>query len=350
MRNNADVTAIHRRATLAEVAALAGVSTSTASRVLTHRGDLGAATRARVLAAAASLQYDRGSTPRGRTAGSSVRLIELVLGEFGSAWSDHVVAGARREAFARGYDLVLTQERDDPADDWPARVAARRSSGVVLALITPTRRQLQMFAGFSVPTVLLDPRSDPTRGLVSIGATNERGGADAAAHLIECGYDRFAIATSALRYRFGRARERGFRDELERRRPGREIETIDADWDGAVPASGLTAVLRRARGHRLGVFATNDAIARTLCAAALASGRGVPDDVGIVGFDDDEPASGAVALTTVRQPVEQMAATAVHTIDDLRHGGVAPDGPVELPTELVVRASTGPRAGSPDAT
>lgn len=339
-----------RRATLADVAALAGVSPSTASRVLTHRGDFGDDTRARVLAAAASLGYDRSTTARGRTAGSSVRLIELVLGEFGSSWSDHVVAGARREAFARGYDLVLTQERDDPADDWPARVAARRSSGVVLALITPTRRQLQMFAGFSVPTVLLDPRSDPSGGLVSIGATNERGGADAAAHLLDSGYERFAIATSALRYRFGRARERGFRDELARRLPGVEIDSIEADWDGAVPAPGLAAALRRARGARLGVFATNDAIARTLCAAMLAAGRRVPDDVGVVGFDDDEPAAGAVPLTTVRQPVEQMAATAVRTIDDLRRGLPTPTGPVELPTELVVRASTGPRAtSSPEA-
>lgn len=328
------------RTTLADVAAAAGVSISTASRVLTRRGDLSLRTREAVLAAAASLGYDRTTTARGRSVASHTRLIELVLGGFGSAWSDHVMNGARREAFALGYDLVLTQEREDPSVDWPARVAGRRSSGVVLALIPPTRQQLQMFAGFSVPTVLLDPRSDPSEGLVSVGATNERGGADAAAHLDACGYERFAIATSRLRYRFGRARERGFRAELERLHPGVEIDTIDADWDGTVPPAGFASVLRSAGGSRLGIFAINDAIARTLWAEATAAGRRVPEDVGVVGFDDDDAPAGSLPLTAIRQPLEEMAATAVRVIDELRHGAAMPAGPVELPTELVVRGST----------
>lgn len=330
-----------RRPTLRDVADAAGVSPSTASRVLTHRGDLSDRTRSAVLGAAAELGYDRATTNRGRSTGSSPRLIELVLGEFGSAWSDHVVAGARREAFDLGYDLVLTQERDDPADDWPTRVAARRSSGVVLALITPTRRQLQLFAGYSVPTVLLDPRADGAGDLVSIGATNHAGGAAAATHLHACGYERFALATSRLRYRFGRARERGFRDELERLRPGTPVELIDAEWDGTVPRPGLDQALEGARTARVGIFATNDAIARTLCSAAIAAGLRIPHDVGVVGFDDDEPQRSPVPLTTIRQPLDRMAATAVRTIDALRHGASASSDPLELATELVVRQSTG---------
>ncbi len=345
MRNNVLVPDSSARATLADVAAAAGVSASTASRALTYRGDLSDSTRARVLAAAAALGDDRATTARGRSAAPRAHLVELVLGSFGSPWSDRVVAGAGREAFALGYDLVLTPERDDPEADWPTRVAERRSSGVVLALITPTRRQLQVFAGFGVPTVLLDPRSDPADDMVSVGATNERGGGEAAVHLAACGYERFAIATSRLRYRFGRARERGFRDELERLRPGAVIDTIDADWDGSVPPPVLAGVLGRARDERLGIFAVNDAIARSLCMAAAAAGLRVPESVGVVGFDDDEEPRGGIPLTTIRQPLEEMAAAAVRLILAPRRGPAAPHGAIELPTQLVVRGSTAPMAG-----
>lgn len=339
MRNNVAVLQPTHRATLEDVAAAAGVSASTASRALSFRGDLSSSTRERVIAAAATLGYDRSTTARGRAAAPRGHLVELVLGAFDSSWSDRVVAGARREAFALGYDVVLTPERDDPADDWPTRVAERRSAGVVLALITPTRAQLQVFAAFGVPTVLLDPRSDPAGDLVSVGATNERGGADAATHLVACGYESFAIATSGLRYRFGRARERGFREALERLRPGAAVETIDAEWDGSVPPAALAPAFARARHDRLGVFAVNDAIARTICAAAGAFGLHVPGDVGVVGFDDAEEPRGSIPLTTIRQPLEEMAAAAVRSLNESHRLGGAPRS-MELPTQLVVRAST----------
>ncbi|QYF73117.1 LacI family DNA-binding transcriptional regulator [Cryobacterium sp. PAMC25264] len=118
------------RVTLGDVAGRAGVSITTASRALAGRGDLGRATRERVLAAAVALGYDRRTSARGRPSTHDPRLIELVLGSFGNdAWTDEVTAGARRSAFEHGYDLVLTLERDNPADDWPARVATRRPSG-----------------------------------------------------------------------------------------------------------------------------------------------------------------------------------------------------------------------------
>lgn len=331
-----------RRASLKDVAAEAGVSPSTASRVLARTGDYAPATRRAVLEAAAALRYDRSSTARGRRPHPDPRLIELVVGGIRGAWTNQVVQGAHERAFDLGYDLVLTKERDDPADDWPTRIAARRSSGVVLALITPTRRQLELFSGFAVPTVLLDPRAETDPGLVTVVTTNRAGGSAAAEHLMAQGYERFVFATSPLRYRFGRQRERGFRDAIADARPDAAVEVVEADWSGDLTRAGLDRLLTLSDGGRLGVFAFNDAIARTIVEAVRDAGRRVPEEVGVVGFDDDPGVRArGVALTTIRQPIRDMAAQAVDLVDRLRRGDEVAPRHIEFPTELVVRRSTG---------
>ncbi len=328
------------RASLRDVAAEAGVSTTTASRVLARSADFSPATRRAVLAAAARLGYDRSTTARGRKPHPDPRLIELVVGGIGGGWTSQVVQGAHESAFGLGYDLVLTQERDDPVDDWPSRIAARRSSGIVLALITPTRRQLEQIEGFAVPTVLLDPRAPAAPGLVSVVATNRQGGMDAAQHLVARGYERFAYVSGRLRYRFGRERERGFADGVAAAMPGAVVERLDTAA-GEVTREGLDRLLALSAEHRLGVFAFNDSTAGRLAAALTDAGRRVPEDVGIVGFDDDPGLRGrGIPLTTIRQPIRDMAARAVELVDRLRHGGPVVARDIELPTRLIERAST----------
>ncbi|WP_243074448.1 LacI family DNA-binding transcriptional regulator [Microbacterium sp. SS28] len=328
-----------RRTSLRDVADAAGVSPGTASRVLARRGDYAPATRRAVLDAAERLGYDRTSTPRGRKPHTDPRLIELVIGGVGNPWSNEVVTGAHERAFELGYDVVLTRERDDPADDWPARIAERRSSGVVLALVTPTRRQLDLLAGFAVPAVLLDPQAETDVALASVGATNHQGGLDAGRHLVAQGYEGFAFATGRLRYRFGRARERGFREAVALELPGATVDLVDAEWSG-VSRAAVERLLALSDGRRLGIFAFNDDLAAILAAALRDAGRRIPEDVGIVGFDDN-PRLRTAALTTVRQPIAAMAARAVELVDALRRGDPVPHRHVELPTELIVRRTTG---------
>jgi LacI family transcriptional regulator len=340
LRNNKRVVEPAKRATLEDVAALAKVSVTTASRVLTRRGELRADTRDSVLAAAKELGYNRNSTSRGRTVRRTMQHIELVLGAFESPWSEEVITGARQQAFELGFDLVLTQERENPVEDWPIRIANRRSSGVILGLIMPTRSQLKMLAGFEVPTVLLDPWSDPPDDLQSVGSTNFLGGQDAAKHLVEFGYSSFAIATSHLRYRFGRARERGFREQIEKRLPGSQVALINVDWDGTLDIDSLKRALASSHGSRLGIFAVNDVMAKRLVKALAESGVAVPDRVGVVGFDDEPDFASGIALTTIRQPIQEMARKAVQLIQEAHTDEVSEKHWHELETELIVRSTT----------
>jgi DNA-binding LacI/PurR family transcriptional regulator len=330
------------RVTLGDVAARAGVSVSTASRALAGRGDLGLATRERVLVAAATLGYDRRTSARGRPSTSDPRLIELVLGSFDDAWTDEVTAGARRSAFEHGYDLVLTRERDDPADDWPARVATRRPSGVILGLIRPTRRQLTELHGLSIPLVLLDPRSDPHGALASVGTTDDQGGYDAGAHLAATGLGRFAVVTGTPRFRFGRAREEGFRRAIAENAPGAVVTRLDLAWSGGELSRAIAGLFATDRSP-LGVFACNDQMALSVYPAARRAGLRIPADISVVGFDD-EPRSARASppLTSVNQPLGAMAARAVALVHELRARGGEHFDRIELPTRIVLRHSTRP--------
>jgi LacI family transcriptional regulator len=331
--------------TLADVALRAGVSVSSASRVLGGRGEVRAETRARILRAAADLGYRRAGTRRGRPALHEPRLIELVVGRFGNPWTRTVAEAARDRAAALGYDLALTVERADPADDWCARVVARRSSGVILGVTTPTAAERDALRDLRIPLVLLDPRAEVPRGTTSVGTTDRAGGRDAGAHLAERGATAFLVVAGAPRFRFGRAREAGFRDAVRAARPDAPLHRMTTGWsaDEVVdPAALVRAVAdAAAAGGPLGVFAVTDDMAFAVCRAAAVAGLRVPEDLLVVGFDDEPRAAVArPPLTTVRQPLAAMAARAVDLVHAARTGSPA-DAHVELPTRLVVRGSTG---------
>jgi LacI family transcriptional regulator len=261
-------------------------------------------------------------------------MIEIVMGHSGDHWTDQVIVGAQRAATAVGCDLVLTMERDDPADDWPARIAARRSSGVVLGIIVPTAAQLAQLRQLTIPVVLLDPRSEPRGRLPSVGTTDAKGGSDAAAHLVACGYDTFVVLRNRPRYRFGRAREEGFRATI-RELTGAEVTALDDPGD-------LGPLLRAGSG-RIGLFAVMDSLALKALDVARSLGIDVPRELGVVGFDDDGPAEAA-HLTTINQPIGAMAGRAVELARELRDSPTAAStttGRIEFPTRLVVRGTTG---------
>ncbi|MFB9644847.1 LacI family DNA-binding transcriptional regulator, partial [Microbacterium terregens] len=260
------------RVTLVAVAAEAGVSVGTASRALSGRGDLAPATRRRVLTAARELGYLRDPGLGGRPSRSAL-LLDLVLGSYHNAYSDEVTAGARSAAAVAGYDLVLTEERDTPDDDWPMRIHRRGSAGVVLGLIAPTAAQLAALTHADIPVVLMDPRAETSRGLTSVQTTDREGGLAAALHLAERGATRFAIVLGSPPYRYGRARNTGFRAGLRLVRPGAELAAVQADWGGASARQAVLPLLRALRpGERLGVFACSDEMAAGVYAAAAATG------------------------------------------------------------------------------
>jgi len=327
--------------TLADVAALAGVSAATASRALGNRGDLSQTTRDRVRSVAREIGYERRPSAGGRTATvRDTRLIELVMAGFDDEWSQAIMSGVHPAATRLGYDVVLTSERQDPDDDWPARAIARRSSGVILGLIHPTAAQWQQISDADLPLVLLDPRAEPRFELPSIATTDRQGGYDAAAHLIGTGIEHLFVMSGTPRYRFGRAREEGALAAAEELAPGLPTTVLQCGWGGRDARTGLVHALARVTGP-VGVFGLNDRIARCAYPAARQLGRSIPGDIRVVGFDD-APFSGAAtpSMTTVMQPLAEMGAAAVGVIHALRQRVQLDTLRTELPSRLIARAST----------
>ncbi len=330
--------------TMRDVAAAAGVSVSTVSRVLGGRGDISRDTRERVSAAADALGYLRDPHGSGRPVTSESRLIELVLGSFDDAWTDAITTGVRRAVFTAGLDLALTLERDEPDDDWPVRVATRRPLGVIIGIIRPTLSQLDTLRGLHIPVTLLDPRSDPHGTLPSIGATDEFGGRQAGLHLAASDARRFVILNGSPQYRFGRAREQGFRDAISEAAPRSSVTTVLSDWVRAEVTTDLLVALR-GTGGPVGVFACNDEMASSVYRAAAILGMVIPRDVRVVGFNDEPRAlTFDPPLSSVHQQLDEMAARAVEMTRGARNHNhlTGMHERYELETTLVVRQSSQP--------
>ncbi|GAA3870626.1 LacI family DNA-binding transcriptional regulator [Tessaracoccus defluvii] len=334
-------------ATLTDVAKAAGVSPATVSRVLSQRGDFRPDTRARVLAAAKALGYDRSWTPRGRRSPEATT-IDLVMGQVSHWWSDRVVRGAWHGAAKMGLDLTLTTERlDDDDDDWPSRVLRRGTVGIVIGLAHPSPPQLANLRAARVPVVLLDPMTASNDNVCSVGTTDREGGYAAGQHLVDLGVTDFISVQARPAYRFVRQREAGFRAAVEAGGPGFQLRTVQTRWDGDGPIPELTALMVDRTG-RLGIFASNDNIALRCYESAYHAKRRVGVDVLVVGFDDEARAARAApSLTTLHQPVEQMTAKAVELIftGSAEQLWLAPERH-ELPAHLVVRESTAGPDGS----
>jgi LacI family transcriptional regulator, xylobiose transport system transcriptional regulator len=331
-------------ATLAEIAREAGVSAPTVSKVLNGRADVAPATRARVEDLLRAHGYRRR-----RAEASRSPLIDLVFHELESAWAMEVIRGVENVARDAGLSVVLSESagRLTPGRTWADQVAARRPYGVVLVLSGLDESQRALLGSRSIPFVVMDPAGDPGADVPSIGATNWQGGLAATRHLVELGHRRIGAISGPSRMMCSRARVDGYRAALETAGLPVDPELIMAgDFHHETGYRQGLELLRRP-DRPTAVFAGNDLQALGLYEAARELGLRIPEDLSVVGFDD-LPVAPWVGppLTTVRQPLTEMAEAAAKLVLDLgREGGSTAATRVELATSLVVRSSTARCAG-----
>ncbi|GAB3398508.1 LacI family DNA-binding transcriptional regulator [Humibacter soli] len=331
------------RVTMAQLARLAGTTVPTVSKVLNGRSDVSAATRERVMSLVEQTGYHRrprAGRPRERETGG---LVDLVISTVRGSWANLVMSGAESAAAAAGLDLVVTVSRpgQDAGSDWVARLLARRSRGATLALLTPTSAQLQTLDAAGIPLVLLDPSADSAAGVPSIGTTDWAGGYAAATHLAALGHRRIGLIAGEGDYRYGRARVDGFRAGLEQ--SGIELpesRVAHSAWSRDGAASIAERMLATSTPPTA-LFTCSDEMALGVYRAARSLGVSIPGDLSVIGFDDLPESSWITpAMTTVRQPIEEMAAAAMRMLLRVRAGTPAGSAREELSTELVVRGST----------
>ena len=330
------------RVTLAQVAEQAGVSISTVSKVLNGRQDVARPTRVRVEQLLEVHSYRRSA----KTAGEAP-LIELVFHELDSLWAMELIRGVENVAKEHGASVVLTESgtRHSPGEDWIEGVLRRRPLGVVLVFSALPLEFKQQLRSRAIPFVIIDPAGDPEPDVPSVGSANWSGGLAATRHLIECGHRRIAIISGPGDMLCSVARLDGFRSAMTM--AGLEVAPeLVTFGDFHVEGGYRRAMELLALPDRpTAVFAGSDLQALGVLEAARVHGLQVPRDLSVVGYDDVAIARWiSPALTTVHQPLRQMAEEAAQMLMRLRADENTATR-LELATSLVVRKSTGPPPG-----
>jgi LacI family transcriptional regulator len=327
------------------IAASAGVSVATVSKVVNGREDVSPDTRALVEELLRRHAYVPPSARRSAAAGTIVELI--VHGGFG-AYSTQVIEGVVRAGAEAGASIVIGQVEDDglPAGTphgWARRLASSGRSGVIIVTGALTSAHIDALALTGLPLVVLDPMSLPRVEVTSIGSTNFAGGMTATQHLLGLGHRRIGYVGGPPGSGCNQARLHGYRAAL-------ESAGIPADPDLVHNEHFHYDVGLRAGARLLdlpdrptAVVGGSDTIALGIIEAARLRGLRIPADLSVTGFDDTELARMASPpLTVVRQPLREMGRVALKTVLQMAAGVALDSHHVELATELVVRSTTGP--------
>ncbi len=335
-----------RPVTIAVIAESAGVSVPTVSKVLNGRSGVSADTRAKVEAAIGQYGYRRPS-PRTR-----MKIMELVFRELENVWAVEIIRGVERAARKNQVHVFVSDFglHDTYEPSWLQQSPAHRPACVISVAQLSVEEREQLKAQH-IPFVVFDPTTELPGGVPFVGATNWTGGQSATRHLIELGHRRIAMISGPDHIVFCQARLAGYRSAM-------EAAGLPYSSDLVTPTDYLTREEGYAAGRRLlaldtrptAIFASNDLQAIGVYQAIREAGLRIPEDVSVVGFDDLPIAAWTdPPLTTVHQPLTEMAATATEMALAIGRGEPAPRLGVELATTLVVRESTAPppTAGQP---
>jgi DNA-binding LacI/PurR family transcriptional regulator len=326
-----------RPVTIAHIAESAGVSVPTVSKVINGRAGVSAGTRARVEELVNRYGYSKSPS----LARSPV--VELVFRELDSMWAVEIIRGVERVAARNRLGLLVSRYAADStgAPAW-SDIVARRPQCVVLVAQVPAAEREQLRAS-GIPFVVYDPIVDLPADVPFVGATNWAGGRAATRHLLGLGHRRIAMVSGPDDVLCCRARLDGYRAALES--AGVPIDPdlivragLNRD-DGCVAARTLLDRPDRPTA----IFAANDPQALGVYQAARALGLRIPEDLSVVGFDDLPVVAWVEPpMTTVRQPLGEMAAAATELALSLGRGEPVARLGLEIGITLTIRSSTAP--------
>jgi DNA-binding LacI/PurR family transcriptional regulator len=329
------------RPTLADVAALAGVSPATASRVLNGTAKVSRSARAGVHEAVSKLDYVRQRARAARDERIS-SIAAVVCGTdqqwlFADPYFSRILLGAGRELRTDEIQLVLLVVRGPSDHPLVERYLARGAADGVMLINAHDRDPLGLtLQAMNVPTVAAGRSAPPCR-LPYVDADNRSGAREAVRHLLRTGRKHVVSIAGPPDMAVGADRRDGYRDAIAEAGIGGMV--LYGDFTQSSGEHAMLQLLEH-QPELDAVFAASDLMALGALRALRRAGRKVPDDVAVIGFDDAPLAAHTdPRLTTVRQPVEEMGAAMARHLT--RHINGVADVPAHtvFPTQLVVRDS-----------
>ncbi|MDN4173367.1 LacI family DNA-binding transcriptional regulator [Nocardioides sp. SOB77] len=331
------------RVTMQQVAAEAGVSVSTVSKVLNGRYGVSPATAQHVTGVITRLGYEASLVARSLR-NRRTNVIGVLVADF-EPFSTEVLKGAADAIRDSGFELVAYSAggRVDEHVGWERRYLSRVMGTLVdgAVLVTPTVTDVQ----YDGPVVAVDPHTGRS-SLPTVAGDNLQGARLGVDHLLGLGHTRIGMVTGRPDLVSAQLRERGYRE-------AHAAAGLPVD-ESLLALGAFEAEQAREAAHRLlalpdpptAVFGANDLSALAVLEVAAERGLDVPRDLSVIGFDNvPESALSDPPLTTVEQPIRRMGRDAVALLLALLDGAAVADTQLTLPTTLVTRRSTAAPAG-----
>lgn len=321
------------------------MSQTTVSRVLAGHPNVSDDTRARVLAVLAETGYAPNLAARTMRTGTT-GTVGVVIGRVTNPFYPMLVEQLHRLISDARRTMSVWISDGDAADSGEQAalhaVRERAVDGVIYTTVTAESRSLEAALAQRAPILLLN-RTIEGLPCDSVTTDGRAGAAAAVAHLVALGHERLGLVSGPNTVSTARDREAGFAAAV--RAAGLEATAdlrIRGDFTHAAGADGLDRLLAAASGPPTAVFCVNDVIAFGVLDRARDLGLAVPGDLSVVGYDDTEMAAWpAFGLTTVRQPVAEMAAAGLQRLlARIADPSLAPLH-LRLEATLVARSSTG---------
>lgn len=330
------------RVTIRDVAARAGVSINTVSRVLNGRPDVKPTTRDRVQQVIAELGYRPNRLARSLT-GRSSRMVGLVVTDCTNPNTARQIQVIQQVLVAVGYAVLIFDTQEDAAAEQAAidLLLEQVADGVILTPVSNRGDGLASL-GQQVPLILLNRETEEPIACDIVLNDNAGGARAATEHLIALGHRRIGYVTARKDVSTVRDRLAGYRGALIAAGLPADDQFVVRAEITVKDASAATRGLLDRPARPTAILAYNDLMAVGVLAALTEAGRRVPDDIALVGYDDIAYAPYlSVPLTTVRQQTQRMGRTAARMLLERFGGAEMPPRRVVLAPDLIVRASSG---------
>ena len=331
------------RVTSADVAELAQVSKMSVSRVLNGQDGVSETTRQRILDAVQHLGYIPNLSQRARPSWS--KLIALLIPDITTTYMGEILRGVSGAAERLNYGLTLYTQgsvnHTQRTSYYLSLLSNTLVDGVLMVVPLDYEVIVKDLKAHNLKYVIIDHHSN-TENEPSVTATNRKGVLDAMRHLFALGHQRIGFITGRMDIACAQDRLQGYRDGLAEVGASFDTELVrEGDFSQPTGFREAQALLQLPEPPTA-IVASNDMMAFGVMDAAKASGLTIGQDLSIVGFDDIPMASQSYPpLTTIRQPMAAMGETALDLLVTLLEGRIALQMRRELPTELIIRESTG---------
>lgn len=328
--------------TIKDIAEAAGVSTMTVSRILNNKGGASDATRSKILKIADEMGYVANPMARGLKGLSNT--IGIVIADITRPFAGEMLHKLSIAADDANYGLMLYAQGDREhtrrVQHYASLLINGINDGVILDSMVDYKIFLHHLKEASIPYVLLDYHEDETEPIVV--ATDRRGMVDATRHLLALGHKRIGFITGPDNNPAANERLQGYKNALQE--VGINVDPALIYQGNFSQISGFHAgrELLSLQPMPTAIIASNDGMAFGVMEAIRERGLEIGVDVSVVGFDD-LPMAAQVdpPLTTVRQPLEQIAIEALDLLMTVIDQRPLTRIQREIPTELIIRKSTG---------